>query len=79
MGPYKCAVRAYLALPQSNCPKNAINTGGPYRASACSALTTHGVRTEQHPTAAEKNVRSPHLHGEHRTHLQRTVCTLTNT
>jgi len=34
----------------------------PCQASTCSALTTHGVRTEQHPKAAEINLRSPHLH-----------------
>ena len=27
-------------------------------------LTTHGLSIDQHPTAAENNSRSPHLHGE---------------
>jgi hypothetical protein len=36
----KCIVRAYSALPQFNCPKRTQNSGEPYRASTCSALTT---------------------------------------
>jgi len=34
----------------------------PYQASTCSALRTHGVRTDHNPTAAEINSRTPPLH-----------------
>ena len=54
-------VRAFSSLPQFNCPKIAHNLGGPYRACTCSALTTNGMLTDQHTTAAEIDLRSLHL------------------
>ena len=53
--------RAYSALLHLSCPKSAHNSGGSYRASKSSELTTHGARTDQHPTAADINSALKHV------------------
>ena len=61
----KCVVHTWPVLTRhfiSLTVKRAHNSDGPYWASSCYALTTHGFLTDQHPTAAEINSRSPHLH-----------------
>ena len=53
--------RAYSALLHLICPKSAQNSGGSNRASKSSELTTHGARTDQHPTASDINSDLTHV------------------
>jgi len=44
-----CHTHYIISFPPFNCPKNPQNSCRSYRASICSALTTYGVHTDQHP------------------------------
>ena len=60
----KCTVRPWSVLIRHFLSSSGQNPGWPYLASTRSALITHGVRTDQHPTAAKIKSRSPHLRGK---------------